>query len=501
MGYINNTIAIPFQNTTISSDKVKMSITAVDCLRCRINPTCVDGGDGTAEAHRVRGGLFSCDWGCAGEGSKRKIERKNLRTKWQDAQGRSRVMKIGEFAAHCNASKDTVRYYVNIGLLIPKVNGSQLNFTKRECEDFAFIQKLKEMQFNIKEIKAFLLLRRMSNLIEPSTIEQYTSLLLQKKESLIGNIGMLQKSIELIDGELSTFLSRKTEAAQKMGVPLRAIHLLVCPRCGRQLKIENAEIASKYVYSGHSCCDCGYEAEIENGIVKTGNIYTGGYDQPDMNRKVYREIGEDWAIHTQHASDWMMEEIEKESWTDRIILEANINGLFFIYNNLSKLPKDCIYILVDKYAKLLEFYKGCIETLEHDLDILYIADASMDYPLKPGCVDLLLCFFGENEHSLYHKHSYVQDAGRYLKNEVRIIGAAQGLPAGARSRQNLLKRYPEGMSRMMDADSMRGDYERSGYEIEMTKVGTVFRTNDYHMYNCLVDGEPLSIYHYKARRK
>lgn len=85
MGYINNTIAIPFQNTMISSYKVRMSITAVDCLRCKINPTCVDSGDGTAEAHRVRGGLSPCDWGCAGEGSKRKIERKNFRTKWQDA--------------------------------------------------------------------------------------------------------------------------------------------------------------------------------------------------------------------------------------------------------------------------------------------------------------------------------------------------------------------------------------------------------------------------------
>ena len=34
-------------------------------------------------------------------------------------------MKIGEFARVCNVTKDTVRYYVNIGLLIPKMQGSQ----------------------------------------------------------------------------------------------------------------------------------------------------------------------------------------------------------------------------------------------------------------------------------------------------------------------------------------------------------------------------------------
>lgn len=38
--HIQSRMAIPFQLTTISSYKAKMSITAVDCLRCRINPEC-----------------------------------------------------------------------------------------------------------------------------------------------------------------------------------------------------------------------------------------------------------------------------------------------------------------------------------------------------------------------------------------------------------------------------------------------------------------------------
>lgn len=47
-------------------------------------------------------------------------------------------MKIGEFARVCNVTKDTVRYYVNIGLLIPKMQGSQMSFEEREYADFNY---------------------------------------------------------------------------------------------------------------------------------------------------------------------------------------------------------------------------------------------------------------------------------------------------------------------------------------------------------------------------
>lgn len=42
--HIQSRMAIPFPLTTISSYKAKMSITAVDCLRCKINPECEEAG-------------------------------------------------------------------------------------------------------------------------------------------------------------------------------------------------------------------------------------------------------------------------------------------------------------------------------------------------------------------------------------------------------------------------------------------------------------------------
>lgn len=58
--HIQSRMAIPFPLTTISSYKSKMSITAVDCLRCKINPDC----EKEAEREGVDGGEIHCEEIC-----------------------------------------------------------------------------------------------------------------------------------------------------------------------------------------------------------------------------------------------------------------------------------------------------------------------------------------------------------------------------------------------------------------------------------------------------
>ena len=111
-------------------------------------------------------------------------------------------MKIGELAKACGVSKDTIRYYVEKGLLIPFKKGAQMDFTDREYEDMQFIQKMKQMQFSIREMQAILTLRRMSNFIEPDTIQAYEDILNQKKTDLSEEITLLQQAYDTVDQEL-----------------------------------------------------------------------------------------------------------------------------------------------------------------------------------------------------------------------------------------------------------------------------------------------------------
>jgi len=410
-------------------------------------------------------------------------------------------VKIGVFSKACGISKDTVRYYVNIGLLIPKARGAQLDFTQRELEDFHFIQKLKEMGFHLREIKAFLLLRRTSNMIEPNTIDEYQTLLEEKQGDLQRQILDCQRSLQLIQEELKNFEIRKHESGAKAGVPLKALSVLACPHCQKQLRVENAEIVNQSIHSGKLLCSCGYEALIRDGIVCTGNLYTGDHDSPDLNRKIYQSVGEEWAVYVQNCTDLMDARIEERSWKDKVILEANINGFFFIYNNIRQLPKDCLYIFVDKYEEILRMYKGLFEILEKDLEILYIADASTDYPLKERSIDLLVSFFGDNEHSLYHQEPYIASVDRFCKKNAWVVGAFQGILPESRTARNINEKYPEGSRTPMTAEYLRCSYERQGYQIELCQVGEVRKTYKHHMYTCHEDGEPIRLFYFQAQKE
>lgn len=61
-------------------------------------------------------------------------------------------MKIGELSKRTGVSRDTIRYYVNRGILLPETNRAQYNFTERELHDLQIILRMKQQQFNLKEI-------------------------------------------------------------------------------------------------------------------------------------------------------------------------------------------------------------------------------------------------------------------------------------------------------------------------------------------------------------
>ena len=74
---------------------------------------------------------------------------------------------------------------------------------------------------------------------------------------------------------------------------------------------------------------------------------------------------------------------------------SKMNGYFFLYKHFNRLPTDCLYIIVDKFPETLRTYKKLLEQLNLPLEILFIADNSVNYPLRERCVDLLISFFGD----------------------------------------------------------------------------------------------------------
>ncbi|MCI6886483.1 MAG: MerR family transcriptional regulator [Lachnospiraceae bacterium] len=410
-------------------------------------------------------------------------------------------MKIGRFAAVCNVSTDTIRYYIQENLLFPRKNGTQWEFTNKDLDDFSRIQELKQMRFSIRETQAALQLERMSNLIEAATIDEYETILHEKKRILEKEQEELTASMTLLDKELGrTEQMRRIHKKGHGGVPLSSVSLLTCPECRKQLNIVDASISFSYITEGTLSCSCGYQARIRDGIVCTGHLYEGHHDTPDLKRELYHDTGREWEICMQKGTERMLEEIRQTDLHRKVVFEANINGFFFTYHFLKQLPHDNLFIFVDKYEEVLRMYKNYMEILYSDLNVLYIADASEHYPLKDNCIDVQLGIMGENEYAFYHRHHQIFDLSSQLKQSCEIIGLYSSCPKTSATMQQMKKRYPEGSERQYHISNLEEDYRACGYQMELTHIGDVLHTIKHHSYCAHVDGEPLSVYVYHAKK-
>lgn len=416
-------------------------------------------------------------------------------------------MKIGELAQMSGVTQSAIRFYVSKGMLVPDDTGAQMSFGEREIQDLEVILRKKKQQFSLEEIQDYLCVMRHSNMIEPDTIDACIHLLDQKRKDLGKKIHEIQAALRDINEEIRELNSHVNQPFRVTGVPVSALSLLACPHCGRPLRIERAEIEGEYILSGTLRCSAsktpacpdGCEIPIENGIIKTGNLYTGSYDTPDMTRGLYRNMKSDFSAGMQKCADRIVGCLKDCDLSGKVLLEANVNGFFFLYQHLDLIPEDCLCIIVDKYPEMLEMYKALIEQMNKNVKILYIADAATDYPLKSGIVDIYVSFFGESEWQLYHANCYLTDASRLFREDSRILGAYIDYEKGPKTRKAIRKKYPEGSENCNVFRSVVEQYENAGFRVRSSEVACVYDSGvRKYSFECHAKGEPLRIIEYEA---
>ena len=404
-------------------------------------------------------------------------------------------MKIGEFSKICNITKDTIRYYIKIGLITPSHEKNNIKFSLKDINDIKYIQELKKMEFNIKEIQEILKLKRISNWIEPDIMEDYIKILKIKKEYIVAKIINLESSLEKLDIEISKYSSIHPKPGKKIGVPLTALNLLACPNCKKQLNIENATINNNSIFQGNLTCSCGYEANIKDGILITKNKYTNIYDSPDLQRGLYKNLGNSFSMGFQKCSNFILNKLKKLDLNNKVILEANVNGYFFLYNHFTELDNNCLYIIHDKFPEMLIMYKKLIEYLNLDLNILFIADNSVEYPLKNNCVDILISFFGETEFQLYHNMTYIKATKKFYKNNIKVLGAYISIDKNSKTRKLILKKYPEaGKEYSYNFAKTQEEYQKENFNLLCNKFLVNSNATLNFASSCYSEKDPLYLY-------
>lgn len=411
-------------------------------------------------------------------------------------------MKISEFSETSGIPIDTIRYYISLGLLIPeKKDSRQFLFNEKDLADILEIKHLKELGFSIKEIETMMRLNRTSSVYEPMLAVRISSIYERKKIELQKKQKWIKQALLGLNERLDSIRnSSAISSTREMGVPLRAVSILKCPHCRRSLRITQATFSEKYILEGCLLCECGYSAAVENGVIVTGNLYTAPYDSPDVNRNIYNTLCDELFFQYQQCSQFILKELQQMDLKNKIILEGNINGYFFLYKNLEYLPKDCLVIIVDKFQETVDMYKDLLERMNIDRDILFIADADTDLPIDKKCVNILIDFHGSNEWMLYHEDTFEEDISDYLAERCEIVGTYVSLPSFAKTKENLMKKYPESSSRSFSVRSYKDALSGMGFTCDMIKSGEILHTQNSYAFSCHVDGEPYTYYKVHAKR-
>lgn len=387
-------------------------------------------------------------------------------------------MKIGSFCKFFSISQQTVRYYVNKGLLCPVVKNDRYDFSATDVEDMKLLLQLKSYRFSLADIHRIMSLKRLSNFDDAHELHDYIQILSEQKKTLAAEKKQIGEIIGALEYEIRTAAGKHDSSAlRKNGVPLSFLQYLACPLCGGELNWTECSIESGHILSGTTECKCGFVAKVQNGIVIGPAGKVSKYDWPDLERNCYRLMNPRLVSYMQNSYHWILEKLKVCIGKNALILEDFINNYCFCHANFEDLPTDAMYIITDKYPEIVAIYKGLIDRLGLDRQILYIAASSDMLPLKNDSVDVYIDFDSSNEYALYNTGYSTDAIAKYLKKDSYAVGAYFSFAPGSDSIRNLHKQFPEAWDKSYDKKNF-SKYLRATWEevINEEVIGKVLDT-------------------------
>lgn len=408
-------------------------------------------------------------------------------------------MKIGEFCRLFGLSTETIRYYINKGLLVPVAKNDRYDFDSVDIDDMRLLLKLKSFRFTIAEIHKILSLRRLSNFDSKKELMDYIDILNHQKKNMLLEKKQIESIINAMKNEIASASGKHNSVEKrKNGVPLAFLPYLSCPVCQSELKIRNCNIEKDHILSGELGCTCGFNAAIKNGILVGDSGRISKYDWPDLERNCYRLMNPNLISYMHKAYHSMLEWLKHKDLKGKIVLEDSINSYCFCQINFELMDKDALYIITDKYPEVVAVYKGLIDKLNLEHKILYIASASSMLPLKHGCVDVYVDLDSSNEYALFN-NGYSTDAlKKYFNKGSSAVGLFFSFKPKSASVAELHRQFPEAWERSYDVAYFRQHLRRTWSNIlDEETIGKVTDSDQEEIAYCYhIPGEVgVDVYH------
>lgn len=404
-------------------------------------------------------------------------------------------MKIGKFAEMYGVSVDTVRFYIENGLLIPEKIHNQYEFDEKCSRDLENILELKDMKFTLSEIRKILSFRKLGNLFDKKDLEFYKNFFKKKYEELLDEKKNLNDALSLIEKKLETIDETDSSGGRGTGFPFHFLKNLACPDCLKELSMDKVTVENNMIYEASLSCDCGYAASIKEGILVTPSArydYDEIDDSQGKTKRFLDDYGSTYVNFLSKPVEWIKKRFVEEKIESPTVLELGTGKGFFLSCVMENLKKGTTYIATDiSYSRVAPF-KELLQNCPTDADIIFILGDFARLPLKKDSVDIVLDVYGSG--------SFVPEFGEYpygkvinrLKSGGKLLGAyLYGEPD---SFEWSYKSNWGSLFYLPNVQAALKDFEK----IESSKLGGTKANSDIGL---VKEGTPVYMWAYAGRKK
>lgn len=383
-------------------------------------------------------------------------------------------MKIGEFARLHNITQDAVRHYLDMGLIVAEKHGGHYKFSDADSSDLKQIMELKNLNFSLVEIQKILTVQRISGSNSATFRKQYLSFLEEKKKETSRELLRIRKFNSLLNKKIISIKSEEYAGISKLGFPLSALNMLVCPECGKTIQLSDGTIEMNFIMDANLTCSCGHKSIIKNGIfINEKTVRTKLMNGKKMPSK------EEYLSNSSHTYNnflykgmaAMIEHIKNCVGKNSYIMELDNCVGFFLMQYIKYLPADATYILIDYDLDRMRQLKSDLENHYDHKKFLFLCCNHKSIPLRKKSVDIIIDY--------QMTRTYEETEGEILQDIVIPLLKDDGIITGSYI-------YIEhNIKKNKIYDKKRSEEILSNYMnmLATTDIGPVVEHNPYNVFN------------------
>lgn len=408
-------------------------------------------------------------------------------------------MLISKFANQFNVRTDTVRYYMELGLLLPEKRNHYYEFDAICVEEMEWIQELKGFRFSLQEINRILALKRVTSLSNKEDISFLIQMLGEKKQSLQEEVESIYDACDAIDEKMSSIKMSQQVDATDNGIDFAFLSMMYCPQCQKTLELEDVKTKGQQISEGKLYCPiCDYSATISEGIIITKHLNQHSFNPFYIyDIEMLKTVQSSFISLSERASNFTKQMLQKQSLKDKVILETNIDTYVFLDKYMSELDAEASYIFTGSTLPMLKMLKRKIERKNVQSSVLYVLNSGLDLPFQHESIDYVIDSYSFNEYSLFHQTLPMRKLRPYLHPASMVVGSYFQYEKNAKTLLEMKKIHESA-----NPNNLRSDYIEENLRVgqfhmlEKQIIGKTTDPGQYIKYH--IPGEQASFFAYQA---